>query len=80
MLTFGAAAACAKAGRVTVTVGEGATVREVLAALAEQHRALRFALPNPDSGRLAVNHAFASGDHPVRPGDEVALITLVGGG
>ncbi|MGE0365849.1 MAG: MoaD/ThiS family protein [Phycisphaerales bacterium] len=80
MLIFGAAAMNAKAGRVTVTVGARATVRDVLVALREQHPGLRFALPNPDTGRLAVNQAFARGDHEVKAGDEVALITLLGGG
>ncbi|MGD9791147.1 MAG: MoaD/ThiS family protein [Phycisphaerales bacterium] len=80
VLIFGAAAMNAKAGRVTVTVGARATVRDVLVALREQHPGLRFALPNPDTGRLAVNQAFARGDHEVKAGDEVALITLLGGG
>ena len=56
---------------------ERATVAGVLASLAEQHPSLRFALPG---ARLAVNRAFASGDAPMAPGDEVALIALVGGG
>lgn len=80
MLIFGAAALNAKADRVTVTVRDRATVRDVMLALREQHPELRFALPNPDTGRLAVNQCFAGGDHEVRAGDEVALITLVGGG
>jgi molybdopterin converting factor small subunit len=86
VLIFGGAALRAAADRVTVDVSDLPTVREVLAALHGQHPSLRFALPPPDTGRLAVNHAFATGDHPIRPGpvgaggDEVALITLVGGG
>ena len=80
VLIFGGAALAAKADRVTVAVGEAPTVRAVLAALHEQHPPLKFALPPPESGRLAVNQAFAKGDHAIKPGDEVALITLVGGG
>jgi molybdopterin converting factor small subunit len=80
VLIFGGAALTAKAERVTVDVGQAPTVRAVLAALHEQHPALRFALPPLESGRLAVNQTFAKGDHPIQPGDEVALITLVGGG
>lgn len=80
VLIFGGAALAAKADRVTAAVGGAPTVRTVLAALHEQHPSLRFALPQPESGRLAVNQAFARGDHPIKPGDEVALITLVGGG
>jgi len=83
VLLFGGAAAAAKADRVAVEFagdGRGVAVRDVLRALHEQHPGLRFALPPPDSGRLAVNHDFARGDHTIRPGDEVALVTLVGGG
>jgi molybdopterin converting factor small subunit len=80
VLIFGAASFGAKTDRVTVEVSAAPTVREVLAALHAHHPALKFALPPPASGRLAVNHSFARGDHAIRPGDEVALITLVGGG
>lgn len=86
VLLFGGAALGAKSDRVTVEVGDAPTVREVLAALHAQHPALKFALPPPETGRLAVNQAFGKGDHPIKPGrmeqggDEVALITLVGGG
>lgn len=86
VLLFGGACMAVKADRVTVEVGDAPTVREVLAALHAQHPALKFALPPVETGRLAVNQAFARGDHPIKPGpleqggDEVALITLVGGG
>jgi molybdopterin converting factor small subunit len=86
VLIFGGASLAGKADRVTVEVSAKPTVREVLAALHAQHSALKFALPPPETGRLAVNQAFAKGDHPIMPGpvaqggDEVALITLVGGG
>lgn len=86
VLVFGAAAISAKADRVRVEVEEPVTVRAVLAALHAQHGALGPALPPIDGGRLVVNHAFEIGEHPIkpggpgRPGDEVALVTLVGGG
>jgi molybdopterin converting factor small subunit len=80
VLIFGAAASDAGSDRVAVTVGDRPTVREVLAALHVQHPVIRGALPPPESGRLAVNHAFASGDHEIGHGDEVALVTLLGGG
>jgi len=83
VLIFGKAAVSAKSDRVAVEVtGKGScvTVRDVLRALHEQHPALRFALPDPDSGRLAVNQAFAKADEAIEPGDVVALVTLVGGG
>lgn len=80
VLVFGAAAIHVKGGNVVVTVGDRPTVRDVLAALHEQHPDLRFAMPPIETGRLAVNHVFATAEHPVRAGDEIALITLVGGG
>ena len=80
VLLFGAAATREKSDRVTVVVGAEPTVRDVLTALHEQHPDLRFALPSAEAGRLAVNQSFARGEHPIRAGDEVALITLVGGG
>ena len=43
-------------------IRRGLSYREVLAALHVQHPVIRGALPPPESGRLAVNHAFASGD------------------
>ncbi|QYK49280.1 MAG: MoaD/ThiS family protein [Phycisphaeraceae bacterium] len=86
VLIFGGAALVTKTDRVTVEVGPAPTVRDVLLALHAQHPSLRFALPPPETGRLAVNQAFAKGDDPIKPGpvdrggDEVALVTLVGGG
>jgi molybdopterin converting factor small subunit len=32
------------------------------------------------TARLAINQAFAAPDQPIRAGDEIALIELVGGG
>lgn len=80
VLLFGAAATREKSDRVTVIVGAEPTVQDVLKALQEQHPDLRFAMPPPETGRLAVNQSFVKGEHPIRAGDEVALITLVGGG
>lgn len=80
VLLFGAAATREKSDRVTVVVGGEPTVQDVLKALHEQHPDLRFALPSVERGRLAVNQSFVRGEHPIREGDEVALITLVGGG
>ena len=77
VLIFGLAAQTAKADRVAVTVGKAPTVAEIITALTAQHPNLKFALASP---RLAVNHAFVPPQTPICPGDEVALITLVGGG
>lgn len=77
VLIFGAAAMIAGRNRVTVRVHGSPTVADVASALAVQHPELRFALSPP---RLAVNHAFAGPEARITEGDEVALITLVGGG
>ncbi len=80
VLLFGAVATREKSDRVAVVVSDEPTVRDVLVALHIQHPDLRFALPPAETGRLAVNQSFARGDHPIKTGDEVALVTLVGGG
>lgn len=80
VLLFGAAANGAGSDRVRVTVDDAPTVRQVLAAMRSQHPALAFALPDADAGRLAVNQVFAGPEQRIQPGDEVALVTLVGGG
>lgn len=77
VLIFGSAAVAAKADRVRVNLGDSPTLSAVADAIAQQHPALRFALRTP---RFAVNHAFAGPDARIKATDEVALITLVGGG
>lgn len=77
VLIFGSTALGANTDRVAVRVRDSATAEEVLAALAEQHPGLGAALVG---ARLAVNSAFAKPGTPVRAGDELALISLVGGG
>lgn len=77
VLIFGAAALGAKTDRVRVCIRDGAIAEEVLGALAEQHPGLGSALVG---ARLAVNAAFAKPGTPVRSEDELALISLVGGG
>lgn len=77
VLIFGSAAVVAKADRVRVQLGDAPTLAEVARAMTEQHPALVFALRSP---RFAVNQAFAGEDTRIAPTDEVALITLVGGG
>lgn len=77
VLIFGAAAHGMKTDRVRVCICDGATAEDVLGALAEQHPSLESALTG---ARLAVNSAFAKPGIKVGPGDELALISLVGGG
>ena len=62
---------------VTLVLPGDATVGQLLAALAEQHPVLRALLP---PCRVAVNHEFVAADHPVRAGDELAVIPPVSGG
>ena len=38
------------------------------------------ALKNPSVVRVAVNQEYVKGDHPIRPGDEIALFPPVTGG
>lgn len=77
VLIFGSAAVAAKADRVRVQLGESPTLADVARAMMEQHPTLAFALKSP---RFSVNHVFAGSDATIVPTDEVALITLVGGG
>lgn len=77
MLIFGGAALANGTDRVWVTVDTGCTVGALLIAIASQHPRLAFATA---SARLAVNQAYAPNDCVVRETDEVALISLLGGG
>jgi molybdopterin converting factor small subunit len=77
VLLFGPLSRSASVDRITVeTQGDPTTAGEVLQALT--------ATPSLASGlsacRLAVNHAFAADDTPIRATDEVALIGMVSGG
>ncbi len=83
VLIFGAAARAAGTDRVAVRVmargpdQDTTTAADVLKSLSEQHASLGPALVG---ARLAVNHQFAPEHQPIRSADEVALISLVGGG
>lgn len=76
VLLFGPAARLVGRDRITVDA-RGPAVRDVLAAIAAGHPDLAPAL---GAARLAVNHALATPDTEIGPGDEVALIALLGGG
>ena len=56
------------------------TVADVLATLAARGGAFATELAPGRAVRVAVNHAIASRDAPVRHGDEVALLPPVTGG
>lgn len=74
---FGPSADAVGAPAVTVAVEGEATCGSVRRTLAQRYPVLA---PMVKSGRLAVNHAFAGDAQRVRPGDEIALIAMVGGG
>lgn len=63
--------------RVSVTVGEPATVATMRDALAETYPSLASSLP---MALVAVNQDFASPETPLEAGDEVALFPPVSGG
>jgi molybdopterin synthase catalytic subunit len=60
-----------------VELGEGLSVAEAFAALCRDHPALAGL---GGSLMYAVNAEYVSPDHPLRPGDELALIPPVSGG
>ena len=74
---FGPEAQRAGVASVGIELPEGARVPDVIDAIERARPALAGRIAHC---RLAVNHAFASHDTEVRPGDELALIGLVSGG
>lgn len=78
VLLFASAADAFGAPRLALDVPDDATAAEVRAAVVLAAHECGAELPA--STRLAVNHAFADGSDPVRPGDEVAVIPPVAGG
>jgi len=77
VLIFGSLAREFSCASIAVDVPDNASVRDVNEALAVRypHKSTFFR-----GARLAVNHSFRSADVPLRAGDEIALIELVGGG
>lgn len=76
ILLFGAEAAALTRPDVTVEV-DPPTCRALREQLSSSYPALRGHLA---SARFAINNDFAAPDQVIQPGDEVALIGLVGGG
>jgi molybdopterin synthase catalytic subunit len=62
---------------VELELPAGVRVRALLAELAARYPALAELLP---ACRVAVDHAFVDADHPVGPGEEVAIVPPVSGG
>lgn len=64
-------------GHVDLELADGATVRDLLAALASSYPATAELLP---ACRVAVDQAFVANDHRVSAGVEVAILPPVSGG
>ena len=62
---------------VTVELGDGATVRDLRASLANDYPALDAILP---ASMIAINHDYAADDRNIDAGVEVALMPPVSGG
>lgn len=77
VLIFGSLARELSCRDIEISVPEGSTVRDANEALAALHPHKAAFLR---SARLALNHAFRPAETVLRPGDELAVIELVGGG
>ena len=78
VLLFGPAAKAAGSSRIVVKIdGPSCTCRQLQASLLQIEPCLQA---YAGRSRWAVNHAFASDDAQIAPGDEVALIAAVSGG
>lgn len=77
VLIFGSLARELSCASIAVDVPDNASVRDVNEALAARypHKSTFFR-----AARLAVNHAFQPTGAPLRAGDEIAVVELVGGG
>jgi molybdopterin converting factor small subunit len=76
ILLFGGEAAALGRDSVVLDI-EPPTCTGLRQALERDFPAVR---PHLSAARFAINSQFAGPDQPIRPGDEVALIGLVGGG
>lgn len=76
VLLFASYADALGASSVQLTIGPGATVRDVVSALGRLPGAHRL----PPAPLVAVNQRYASYDGTVTAGDEVAVIPPVAGG
>ena len=63
--------------RLTLSLGDGTTVGDLVANLSAEHPALAEALP---TSIVAVNHEYAFEADPLHDGDEVAFFPPVSGG
>lgn len=77
VLVFGSLSAKLGVREVSLELPDGARVADAVAELQRRHVAVRDL-----AGKLAiaVNHAYVKNDHPLAPGDEIAIIPPVSGG
>jgi MoaE-MoaD fusion protein len=64
-------------GSLTITLPDSATIEDLWKDLCRQYPAVEAFRP---VARVAVNCEYVAGEHMLRDGDEVALITPVSGG
>ncbi|HKW11882.1 MAG TPA: molybdopterin converting factor subunit 1 [Gemmatimonadaceae bacterium] len=76
VLLFASYADAVGRSEIEIDVEFGATVKDVI----EHVRKLGDATRLPEAPMVAVNEQYASRDHELRAGDEVALIPPVAGG
>lgn len=76
VLLFASYAEAFGASNVTVTVPDGATVRELLARV----KAMAVGESLPPAPLIALNHEYAALGDVITAGDEIALIPPVAGG
>ena len=77
VLLFASLKDAAKAERVVVHLGDGATVADLLEACAMEHPVLAAWLPHV---KVAVNCEYADANAAIRSTDEIALLPPVAGG
>jgi molybdopterin converting factor subunit 1 len=74
---FAQARECARTKRILLSAGPVPTIGDLRAELARLYPDLAPVLAR---SALALNHNYVGNDHPVSPGDEVAVIPPVAGG
>lgn len=77
VLFFARLSDIAGARQAELEIGEGMTAADAYALLAEKHPAMEALA---DIVMFAVNAEYVTGTHPLKPGDELALIPPVSGG
>ena len=77
VLLFASLRDLAEADRITVELAENASVTDLLDSIAQQHPLLKERVAMT---RVAIEDRFCTGEDPIPPGSELALIPPVSGG